>query len=195
VFGLVNSLLVNDRRTENFDLSIQRYAIIPLSPTVGLISWVPQCDTLHDLVKEYRDSKRQILNVEHKLMQQMAPNNVYDTLTHTQKLEVFEYALESTHGDDLAKILWNRSQTSEVWLLRRSAYTRSLAVMSMVGYILGLGDRHPSNLMLDRVSGKVSTRTRTRTHHHRSLALRTLSSPLLSSPLTPLLPPTFRSFI
>ena len=27
--------------------------------------------------------------------------------------------------------------------------------MSMVGYILGLGDRHPSNLMLDRFSGKV----------------------------------------
>lgn len=27
--------------------------------------------------------------------------------------------------------------------------------MSMVGYILGLGDRHPSNLMLDRVTGKI----------------------------------------
>jgi Phosphatidylinositol 3- and 4-kinase len=31
----------------------------------------------------------------------------------------------------------------------------SLAVMSMVGYILGLGDRHPSNLMLDRFTGKI----------------------------------------
>jgi FKBP12-rapamycin complex-associated protein len=27
--------------------------------------------------------------------------------------------------------------------------------MSMVGYILGLGDRHPSNLMLERPSGKI----------------------------------------
>ena len=27
--------------------------------------------------------------------------------------------------------------------------------MSIVGYVLGLGDRHPSNLMLDRKSGKV----------------------------------------
>ena len=27
--------------------------------------------------------------------------------------------------------------------------------MSMVGYILGLGDRHPSNLMLDKLSGRV----------------------------------------
>ena len=34
-------------------------------------------------------------------------------------------------------------------------YCRSLAVMSMVGYVLGLGDRHPSNLLLDRMSGKI----------------------------------------
>jgi FKBP12-rapamycin complex-associated protein len=27
--------------------------------------------------------------------------------------------------------------------------------MSMVGYILGLGDRHPSNIMLERHSGKI----------------------------------------
>jgi len=27
--------------------------------------------------------------------------------------------------------------------------------MSVVGYILGLGDRHPSNIMLQRDSGKI----------------------------------------
>lgn len=27
--------------------------------------------------------------------------------------------------------------------------------MSMVGYILGLGDRHPSNIMIKKRSGKV----------------------------------------
>ena len=68
---------------------------------------------------------------------------------------MFEYALANTTGEDLAKILWLKSETSETWLQRRANYTRSLAVMSMVGYVLGLGDRHPSNLMLDRKSGKV----------------------------------------
>jgi hypothetical protein len=47
-------------------------------------------------------------------------------------------------------VLWLKSRNSEVWLDRRTTYTRSTAVMSMVGYLLGLGDRHPSNLMLDR---------------------------------------------
>ena len=56
---------------------------------------------------------------------------------------------------DLARVSWLKSQNSEVWLERRTNYTRSLATMSMVGYVLGLGDRHPSNLMLDRFSGKI----------------------------------------
>lgn len=38
---------------------------------------------------------------------------------------------------------------------RRSNFTVSLATMSIVGYILGLGDRHPSNILIDRESGKV----------------------------------------
>ena len=68
---------------------------------------------------------------------------------------MFEHALENTPGNDLARVLWLKSRSSETWLDRRTTYTRSLAVMSMVGYLLGLGDRHPSNLMLDRYSGKI----------------------------------------
>ncbi len=49
----------------------------------------------------------------------------------------------------------SRARVPKSWLDRRTNYTRSLGVMSMVGYILGLGDRHPSNLMLDRVTGKI----------------------------------------
>lgn len=38
----------------------------------------------------------------------------YDHLTLMQKVEVFEHALENTNGDDLAKILWIKSPSSEV---------------------------------------------------------------------------------
>lgn len=83
----------------------------------------------------------------------MAPD--YENLTLLQKVEVFEYALENTTGQDLYKVLWLKSVNSEHWLERRTTYTRSLAVNSMVGHILGLGDRHPSNLLLERSTGKV----------------------------------------
>ncbi|XP_010557538.1 PREDICTED: serine/threonine-protein kinase TOR isoform X2 [Tarenaya hassleriana] len=153
LFGLVNTLLENSRKTMEKDLSIQRYSVIPLSPNSGLIGWVPNCDTLHHLIREYRDARKITLNQEHKYMLSFAPD--YDNLPLVAKVEVFEYALENTEGNDLARVLWLKSRSSEVWLERRTNYTRSLAVMSMVGYILGLGDRHPSNLMLHRYSGKI----------------------------------------
>ncbi|XP_009796207.1 serine/threonine-protein kinase TOR-like isoform X2 [Nicotiana tabacum] len=153
LFGLVNTLLENSRKTAEKDLSIQRYAVIPLSPNSGLIGWVPNCDTLHQLIREYRDARKITLNQEHKLMLSFAPD--YDNLPLIAKVEVFEYALQNTEGNDLSRVLWLKSRTSEVWLDRRTNYTRSLAVMSMVGYLLGLGDRHPSNLMLHRYSGKI----------------------------------------
>lgn len=153
LFGLVNTLLMKDPDTFRRNLTIQRYAVIPLSTNSGLIGWLPHCDTLHTLIRDYREKKKILLNIEHRIMLRMAPD--YDHLTVMQKMEVFEHALEHTHGDDLARLLWLKSPSSEVWFDRRTNYTRSLAVMSMVGYILGLGDRHPSNLMLDRLSGKI----------------------------------------
>ncbi|CAA7396540.1 unnamed protein product [Spirodela intermedia] len=153
LFGLVNTLLENSRKTAEKDLSIQRYAVIPLSPNSGLIGWVPNCDTLHHLIREYRETRKIFVNQELRIMQAFAPD--YDRLPLIGKVEAFEHALQSTEGNDLARVLWLKSRTSEVWLDRRTNYTRSLAVMSMVGYLLGLGDRHPSNLMLHRYSGKI----------------------------------------
>jgi FKBP12-rapamycin complex-associated protein len=153
LFGLVNNLLANDRQCAKRDLSITRYPVIPLAPNSGLIGWVSDTDTLHALIREYRESRKILLNIEHRLMLSIAPD--YDNLTLIQKVEVFQYALENTMGQDLYKVLWLKSRNSEVWLEKRTNYTRSLAVMSMVGYILGLGDRHPSNLMLNRHTGKL----------------------------------------
>lgn len=153
LFGLVNTLLVNDTECFKRHLDIQQYPAIPLSPKVGLLGWVPNSDTFHVLIREYRESRKILLNIEHRIMMHMVQE--YDDLTILQKVEVFTSALDNTRGQDLYKVLWLKSKLSEAWLDRRTTYTRSLAVMSMVGYILGLGDRHPLNLMLDRFTGKV----------------------------------------
>lgn len=153
LFGLVNTLLNHDGESFKRHLNIQRYPAIPLSQQSGLLGWVPNSDTMHNLIKEYREHRRILLNIEHRIMLQMAPD--YDNLTLMQKVEVFSYAMDNTTGKDLYRVLWLKSKSSESWLERRTNYTRSLATMSMVGYILGLGDRHPSNLMLDRITGKV----------------------------------------
>lgn len=154
LFGLVNTLLTVDQESAKRHLSLHRFSITPLSPGAGLLGWVPHSDTLHTLIKNYRDSRKILIDIENRLMNQMADDN-YDTLPLLHKVEVFQYALDNTTGQDLYRILWLRSRNSESWLERRTTYTRSLALTSMVGYILGLGDRHPSNLMLDQNTGEI----------------------------------------
>ena len=153
LFGLVNTLLSHDSESFKRHLNIQPYPAIPLSQQSGLLGWVPNSETMHNLIKDYREHRRILLNIEHRIMLQMAPD--FDNLTLMQKVEVFSYAMDNTTGKDLYRVLWLKSKSSESWLERRTTYTRSLATMSMVGYILGLGDRHPSNLLIDKITGQV----------------------------------------
>ena len=78
--------------------------MVPLSTNSGLIEWVPQCDTLHALVRDYRAPRHILLNVEHRLMMHFAPD--LDSLTLLQKVEVFKHALAHTSGMDLYRVLW-----------------------------------------------------------------------------------------
>ena len=84
LFGLVNALLANDRSTRQRELRVARYAVTPLSHNVGVVGWVPATDTLHALIKGYRDARKVVLNIEHRLMLQMAPD--YERLRLIQQV-------------------------------------------------------------------------------------------------------------
>eukprot|EP00178_Gracilaria_changii_P005125 TRINITY_DN182_c0_g1_i3.p1 TRINITY_DN182_c0_g1~~TRINITY_DN182_c0_g1_i3.p1 ORF type:complete len:2630 (+),score=297.38 TRINITY_DN182_c0_g1_i3:758-8647(+) len=154
VFSLVNKIFAKSNHKEALSkVSLNTYPVIALSGEAGLIGWVPGCDTIHSIVKEYREVRKIMPNVEHRVMLRRAPEP--DRLPLLQKVELFEFMLQNTGGADIAKVLWLKSRNSEIWLERRTMYAKSLATTSMMGYILGLGDRHPSNLMIERETGKV----------------------------------------
>jgi len=158
LFGLVNTFLSLDSTTAKAHLSIRRFSVVPLSPNTGLIEWVPQCDTIHELIKQYRKSHNIPIDAEQIIITRMVPKpdvQAYYKLTPLQKLEVFQAALDGTSPFDLERAFYLNSKGSEDWLERRTTYTRSLAVISMVGYILGLGDRHPNNFLISRNNGKI----------------------------------------
>ncbi|KAI0989132.1 hypothetical protein GJ496_004795 [Pomphorhynchus laevis] len=153
LFVLINSILAEHPETSRRDLAIGRYSVVPLAPDNGLISWLHQCDTLHSLIRQYREETKIPVYLEYSMIKHECP--FYGRIPLLARIEVFRRALSKSDGLDLARIIWNKSPNADVWFTRRTNYVRSLAVMSMVGYIIGLGDRHPSNLMIDRFSGKV----------------------------------------
>lgn len=154
VFKLMNDhLRVSDDRSVRSGAELKGYTVVALSPKSGLIEWVEDCDTMHVLVKDFRENRKIIPNIEHKFMVRVAPEP--DRLPLLHKVDLFEYMRANTGGRDIARVLWLRSRNSEIWLDRRTGFARTLATSSIAGYILGLGDRHPSNIMISRSTGKI----------------------------------------
>ena len=50
---------------------------------------------------------------------------------------------------------WCLFTGSGEWYMKSSTYSRSIAVMSVIGYIIGLGDRHLDNILMDFNSGEI----------------------------------------
>ena len=153
LFNLVNTILANDKSTANKNLNIITYSVFPLSHNTGIIGWVPNCDTLHILIKEHRTMSNIIQSIEHRKIYKLYPK--FESSVMINKIEIFQEALNETQGIEINNMIWIKSKNCETWLNHRTNYSRSLAVMSIVGYILGLGDRHPSNLMMSKKTGKI----------------------------------------
>lgn len=62
----------------------------------------------------------------------MAPD--YDHLTLMQKVEVFEHAVNNTAGDDLAKLLWLKSPSSEVSSARVLSSLQNVGEVAVLAY-------------------------------------------------------------
>ncbi|XP_076458807.1 serine/threonine-protein kinase SMG1-like [Babylonia areolata] len=69
--------------------------------------------------------------------------------------KVLEDLMDDTPEDLLAKELWCASGGAGEWWQMVQTYSRSTAVMSMIGYIIGLGDRHLDNVLVDLATGEV----------------------------------------
>mgnify|MGYP003086422889 FL=1 len=127
---------------------------IPLTREVGLIGWVHECNTVYDLVKSYRERHGIVLEIEYQTTIKACPK--FETLPFgTEKLNAFKKGLKVQQGNDLKHMILSLADDSNHWIKRRTAYTTSLAMTSMAGYILGLGDRHLCNIMIKKRSAKL----------------------------------------
>ncbi|KAK8899019.1 hypothetical protein M9Y10_001315 [Tritrichomonas musculus] len=154
LFKLINTLLSSNRLTSSLGIEIVQYPIVPFAKDCGLIGWVGGADTLQHLVTNLR-STRNIppfleLNMLHDLV-----GNSSSSQTHLQRLETFDEIASKFDANELRDIFWLRSPNPETWLDRVDTYTKSTGLMSITGYVIGLGDRHPSNMMVQHASGRV----------------------------------------
>ncbi|XP_062988227.1 serine/threonine-protein kinase ATR [Elgaria multicarinata webbii] len=146
--SLINKCLRKDAESRRRELHIRTYAVIPLNEECGIIEWVNNTAGLRNiLIKLYKEKGVYMTGKE--LRQCMLPK----TTPLPEKLKVFKETLLPRHPPIFHEWFLRKFPDPTSWYSSRSAYCRSTAVMSMVGYILGLGDRHGENILFDSLTG------------------------------------------
>ncbi|XP_014987478.3 serine/threonine-protein kinase ATR isoform X2 [Macaca mulatta] len=147
--SLINKCLRKDAESRRRELHIRTYAVIPLNDECGIIEWVNNTAGLRPiLTKLYKEKGVYMTGKE--LRQCMLPKSA----ALSEKLKVFREFLLPRHPPIFHEWFLRTFPDPTSWYSSRSAYCRSTAVMSMVGYILGLGDRHGENILFDSLTGE-----------------------------------------
>lgn len=151
VFAAVSSLLKQHRTTRQRNLGIRTYKVLPLTATTGIIEFVANTQPLHDWLipahsryypKDLRGSecRKQIENVQGQ----------------TANVRISTYRKVADKFHPVMRYFFLESfPDPDDWYVKRLAYTRTTAAISMLGHVLGLGDRHGHNILLDKKTGEV----------------------------------------
>ncbi|OHT17424.1 PIKK family atypical protein kinase [Tritrichomonas foetus] len=163
LFSLTNSILHDDKFGIERHLHIKQVPIVPIAPNAGLIAWAEGGETIYSMISWHR----RIVGIDNNEEQVHLKNYVGDDstiagdkestlrLSMIQKLELHRELCALALDDDIRETMWLRSPNAEQWLSQNTNFARSNGLMSMIGYLIGIGDRHPSNILVMKGTGNV----------------------------------------
>ncbi|XP_055710609.1 serine/threonine-protein kinase Smg1-like isoform X2 [Phlebotomus papatasi] len=152
----------------------RHYSVIPLGPQSGLISWVDGVLPIFSVYKKWQQREAGKPRKDREISQILRPSELFFSKLSpklqergmkvtdprsTWPLEVLKEVLQElaqdTPKDLLSREFWCTSTTAAEWRQIVRNYSLSLAVMSVIGYIIGLGDRHLDNVLVNLSTGEI----------------------------------------
>ncbi|GFO12453.1 DNA-dependent protein kinase catalytic subunit [Plakobranchus ocellatus] len=172
LFFIMNSVMDADPACRQRRLHLKTYQVISMTPRVGLIEWMRNTQPLKEFllgaltdderrfiesdqapVKQHMNWVRKIADKDNKRGWQGIYDKVYIKYSYTETVKEFR--------QKEGKIPWNLSRRAvqklsscpEAFYVLRSAMLRSHSVVCICQYLLGIGDRHLSNFMVNLKTG------------------------------------------
>jgi DNA-dependent protein kinase catalytic subunit len=172
LFGVMNDVLTQDPRCNPRGLRLRTYAVVPMTTRVGIIEWVGNTAVLKEFIKDAMSPKEASLAKKrpsphdhyHAFLGKYCPASTNVAQYYVAVLSKANYTdtVRSFHEREallpatlLRTALQTVSASPEAYLTTRQHFGRSIATLSICHYLLGIGDRHLSNCMIDRGSGGV----------------------------------------
>uniref|UniRef100_A0A8D2P350 non-specific serine/threonine protein kinase n=1 Tax=Zosterops lateralis melanops TaxID=1220523 RepID=A0A8D2P350_ZOSLA len=155
VFQMCNTLLQQNTETRKRKLNIRRYKVVPLSQRSGVLEWCSGTTPIGEF----------LVNTEEGAHKRYRPKDYSSIQCHKILLDA-----QKKHSEEKCRIFMEICENFQpvfryfcmekfldpaVWFEKRLAYTRSVATSSIVGYILGLGDRHVQNILIDEQTAEL----------------------------------------
>ncbi|KAE8295481.1 Serine-protein kinase ATM [Larimichthys crocea] len=155
VFSMCSMLLQRNTDTRKRKLNIRRYKVVPFSQRSGVLEWcsgtMPIGEFLADpnkgAHKRFRPQDWTSLSCRKKMMEAQR-------LAFDDKLQAYNEVCKNFRPV-FRYFCMERFLDPAVWMEKRLAYTHSVATSSIVGYIVGLGDRHIQNILIDEQSAEL----------------------------------------
>ncbi|KAI0984187.1 hypothetical protein GJ496_001141 [Pomphorhynchus laevis] len=177
LISIMNKTLENIDKDTSPSFSARCYPIVPLSSKCGLIGMVhPTTSTYHLYDRFVQNGQRNINEANDKdtkddaedtgdvmpvrpvdsFIKKFRTRSFLANITEAESREMCLLDLfKETPSDIISSELWFSSLSLGHWWSMTKNYTRSFALMSAVGLIIGLGDRHLGNLLIDFNNGQV----------------------------------------
>lgn len=145
--AMINRALKRDIESSKRRLYIKTYGVTPLNEECGTIEWVEGLKPMRDIIIPLYRSKNIEINYGdlRKLLD--------EAISEPGKLPIFTHRILGHFPPVLHEWFRETFPEPEAWFAARMRYTRSCAVMSIVGHVLGLGDRHGENVLLEEGNG------------------------------------------
>jgi serine/threonine-protein kinase ATR len=146
---MINRFLKRDVEASKRRLYIRTYAVVPLNEECGLIEWVNNLKTFRDiLISLYKER-----GINPNYTQIRALLDEACNCAPEKTAELFESRILTLFPAMFHDWFVETFPEPSAWFSARLRYTRSCAVMSIVGHVLGLGDRHGENILFEEDNG------------------------------------------
>lgn len=154
----INRMLANDAAARRRQLSLSTYAVTCLSESCGLLEWVNDTQGFRRAVGDTytRKSLPEPMTLTRKILKDFESMQLSRTdASRTSRATLYRRRIVPHFPAVLSRWYAMQWKAPSEWWYARQQLARSSAGWSMAGHIIGLGDRHGENILLDTRRGRV----------------------------------------
>lgn len=173
VLDLMSRQLSMDKNCKQNHLKIQTYEVIPINSNCGMLSVVEDATTINDFLQEA--SKKFMKNtfleyiyvVRNQFRNFLLGNHLFKDWHKTYEYAMLERRNREELAEEMAKMeamfpkeiirksLMNFAISLETYYILRKNFITSMVAINVAHWLLGIGDRHLSNILIDIKTGRL----------------------------------------